>query len=135
MTPGGQNQILPSVRLLYHFAEPLSILSNFLVILSAFLVSFSSETVGVKLFGSCESCNFNSCWLGLEVYNRPSRAVEALVIFLVVIIMLMWWFLSRGRSVVAADPSSFASGASLQSSDTRKLFAVDIPVQKSGLYS
>jgi hypothetical protein len=36
---------------------------------------------------------------------------------------------------LGSESMEFASGASLQSSDTRKLFAVDMPVEKPGLYS
>ena len=54
MAPGGLIHLPRSFGLLYRFGEPLSFLSDLLVITSACLVSLSSEAIELKMYGKLD---------------------------------------------------------------------------------
>ncbi len=112
-----------SLNLLWRFGEALSFLSDMLLLSSACIVGLSSETFGVKLYGSCSSDNFAGCYMGLALFSGPSRAVQGLLAFAIIILVLMCLSLHRWRSGVFACPRSIAVIASmLQDPESRKVF-------------
>ena len=131
MNPGGLVHIPRSARLCFQEQEPLSLLSDLLVILSALLVSLSSETIGIELLGHCKKTDFKGCWLGLTVYNGPSRAAQALLVLMVGVMAFVWWFLRGVRSGVAGNPWSIAVCSSRIDDGTAKsLQLLDLETQR-----
>ena len=119
MIPGGVVYLPRSFGLLYRFGEPLSFLSDLLVVLSAFLVSLSSEAIGLKMHGELDPNDDygGSYYLELVMVNGPSRVVAALLGLMAVVAVLIWIFLCRAKSGVADNPWSIANCASLLSEE------------------
>lgn len=120
LTPGGFTGPLHSIKLLYRCGEPLSLLSDFLVLSSSLLVSISSEAVGIKLYGKCQTFKFEGCSMYLDIFDKPSRATEALMIIMAVIVAIMGILLRRTHSGVAISPWSIAGLCTLLPGQTTK---------------
>ena len=117
------NDYLTSYRLLVHLREPLPILADFLVLLASVITALSTESVGIKLYGSCAESSFLGCFMGLAVFTAPSIAMKALLCTALVVLVIVCVLLSRWETGVAAPPHSIAAAASLaQSPSLRKLF-------------
>jgi hypothetical protein len=117
MAPGGLVHLPRSVRFFYQLGQPLSLLSDLLVLSSAILVSISSEIVELKLFGSCTLNDFRGCYISIAVFDQPARAGEALLIIMAIVVVLLLISLSRARSGVASNPWSIATSSSLLSKE------------------
>ena len=116
MIPGGLVYLPRSFRLFYCRMEPLSFLSDLLVILSSLLVSVSSEAIEVRTFGICLPDNgFGGCYLSLVLLDGPFRAGETLMITMAIVVVLIWTFRIRARSGVTSNPWSIAASCSLLS--------------------
>jgi Protein of unknown function (DUF3433) len=122
MVPGGLIYLGRSFRLLYRRGEPLSLLSDLLVILSSLLVSVSSEAIEVRTFGKCmPNRTFDGCYLSLVLIDGPFRAGESLMITMAIVVVLIFIFRSRARSGVTRNPWSIAASCSLLSDKVAKL--------------
>ncbi|KAI0502726.1 hypothetical protein F5B22DRAFT_652824 [Xylaria bambusicola] len=120
---GGLRGILNSWRSIQLFHDPVPILGNLLLGASTAIVALSSESFGVKLYGNCSPTNFNGCFLGLTLFSGPSRAVQALLAFMLIDLVLLCAYLRRWVSGVAGPPSSMAVlGSLLQRKATRRIF-------------
>jgi len=108
---GGFAARLRSLRLLLVFGEPLSLLSDIVVLLSAVLVAVSSEAVGMKLHGSCSDADFRGCYMTLGVFLGPARVIEGFLVATALLLGIMMFFVTRFRCGVASP--SIASIASL----------------------
>ncbi|KAK4187647.1 hypothetical protein QBC35DRAFT_410032, partial [Podospora australis] len=95
-------------RLLFRYRDPISLVSDAIVLCAAAVVSLAGETVGLKLRGSCALMNSRNCIVTVAVFPTPARVVEALLAVLVVLIFLLAWILGRWRTGVAAHPGSVA---------------------------
>ena len=125
LTPGGILGPLTSLRLLYHFGEPLALLSDALLLLSTLLVSLSSEAIGVTLGGDCAATTPDQdrmvrCYLSLAVVESPARAAEAIMVTMAVLALTMGILLHRWRTGVAANPWSIVGVAALLPSRTAR---------------
>ena len=113
LAPGGIRGPLTSWRMLREFHEPLAILSDILVILSALAVSISSEAVGVTLVGDCSPRALRGCFLSLSVVLAPARAAEAVMICVAALVVIMGFLLCQWRTGIATNPWSIDNIASL----------------------
>ncbi len=113
LTPGGIMGFLTSFRLLRRFRDPISLLGDILVICSGVLVALSSETIGLKLHGTCDLGIFYGCYMSLSIFRAPTRSVEVLIIFMVVIIIALMFLLRKWRSGLPASPFNIFAMASL----------------------
>ncbi|KAE8447900.1 hypothetical protein EG329_010129 [Mollisiaceae sp. DMI_Dod_QoI] len=120
LAPGGITGPLHSIQLLFRSGEPLSLLSDFLVLISSLLVSISSEAIGIKLYGACQKTKFEGCSMYLDIFDGPSRATEGLMITMASIVALMGIFLQRTPSGVAMSPWSIVGFGSLLPGQTAK---------------
>jgi hypothetical protein len=121
LVPGGLVSPLHSIRLLFRFREPVSLLCDVLALLIAILVTISSEAIGIKLYGSCDTANFAGCTMYFDVFDGPSRTAEGLMIAIAVIIACIGICLYPIRSGVTSNSWTIASTASLLSRETAEL--------------
>ena len=111
-----------AVRLLWRYGEWVPVASYLLVVASTALVALASETVGVKLRGSCTKTDAQGCFLTVATFTGPAKTVEALLATMLVLIALIGASLSRWRSGVATHPASVAAVCTLlQNPGTVKL--------------
>ena len=133
MSPGGLTGPLTSLRLLFVFGEPLSFISDLLVLMSVVLVSLSSEAIGFTLFGRCQPDSFGGCAMSLAIVEGPMWASEALLISMAVGVLAAGFLLLRQRSGIAASAWSIATIASLLlQNETQKLIRLMNPPQNGG---
>jgi len=112
-----------SIRLLAK-GDPLSFLSQVLVLVSALVTALSSEAVGIGLGGSCKRDSFDGCYLEASIFLPPARALQALLAVDMGIVVVIAGFLWKGRwrSGVSMPPGSImATGALAQSGEFREL--------------
>ncbi|KAK4658997.1 hypothetical protein QC762_106420 [Podospora pseudocomata] len=100
-------------KLLWRYGDPISLMSDLVVLCVAGLISVSGETVGLKLRGSCLSVNLSTCFLTVAVFPVPARVAEGLLGGLIVLVMVLGFMLARWRTGTAADPSSVAGVCAL----------------------
>jgi hypothetical protein len=93
---------LESLRLLFHYHEPIAIIGDLLVMLSSVIVSLSSEAVGIKVFGNCKADNFRGCYMRLAIFTTPSRITEALLILTLIVLIAIGILMRKWRSGVTA---------------------------------
>ncbi|KUJ10400.1 uncharacterized protein LY89DRAFT_760226 [Mollisia scopiformis] len=122
LVPGGFAGSLHSIRLLFRNNEPISFLCDVLVLLTAVLISISSEAIGINLTGVCDLNSFKGCSMFFDVFDGPSRAVEYLMVIMVAVIICICILLYSMRSGVAFSPWSIASIASFLSEEMSELF-------------
>lgn len=120
MRAGGIGGLVHSWTLLWRFHEPISLLGDLLLATSSVAVAFSSESFGVKLYGSCVPTDFHGCFMGLAQYTGPSRAIQGLLALMLAIVALLCFFLRKWTSGVAAPPTSIAVLSSLLQDETSK---------------
>ncbi|KAM7196607.1 hypothetical protein V8F33_006106 [Rhypophila sp. PSN 637] len=99
--------------LFFRHHDPISIISDVMLLSVAILITISVETIGLKLRGSCTSTNVRSCILTIAVFSRPARVAQALLVLIVVCILVLWFMLARWKSGLAVHPGSVASICSL----------------------
>ncbi|KAM7217640.1 hypothetical protein V8F06_007024 [Rhypophila decipiens] len=99
--------------LFFRHHDPISIISDVMLLSVAILITISVETIGLKLRGSCTSTNVRSCILTIAVFSRPARVAQALLALIVVCILVLWFMLARWKSGLAVHPGSVASICSL----------------------
>lgn len=128
--PAGDSLCVPShgvgaklagLRMLWRYGDVLSISGDLLVVISTALVAISSETVGLKLRGSCEmGGSIQGCFVTVATFAGPARAAEGLLAAVLVLIGVVAVVLMRWRSGVATHPGSVAAVcALLQNPETR----------------
>jgi len=106
---GGLAGRLNGWRLLWHHRDPISVISDLLVVCAAALVAISGETVGLKLRGTCVKQNMRTCLVTVAAFPRPARAAEALLGGLMVLILGLGVVLGRRRTGIAVHPGSVAA--------------------------
>jgi hypothetical protein len=112
-----------SFQLLFRFKQPVSLLSDLLVVCSAIVTTLSTEAIGLRLGGNCLPDNANGCYVGLAVFLPPTRAVQALLIASLLCLLVTAFILWRWDSGVAAPPGSLmATGSLMQNSRVLELF-------------
>jgi len=113
---------LAGLRLLWRCREPLAALGDALVLCVSVLVSLSSETVGLKLRGSCFLQDLQGCFITVAAFEGPARAAEVLLAVAAVLVLVLAVLLARWRSGVATHPGSVAAVcAHLQAPETREV--------------
>jgi hypothetical protein len=121
-TSGGFTGPLHSLRLLTTLREPVSLLCDVLVLLTAVLVSISSEAIGISI----EYCYYKDssagCYMYFSIFNGPSRAAEILLIIMAIIIAWIGLLIQPRRTGIARNPWTIASTASLLSEEVNELF-------------
>ncbi|KAK4443559.1 hypothetical protein QBC34DRAFT_498966 [Podospora aff. communis PSN243] len=90
MRTGGLTGRLNGWRLLWTHGDPISAVSDLLVVCAATLVVLSGETAGLKLRGTCVKQNMRTCLVTVAAFPTPARAAEALLGLLMVLILLLW---------------------------------------------
>jgi hypothetical protein len=94
MPKGVISGVVNSFQLCFRFKEPVSLLSDLMVVFSASITTLSTEAVGIKLGGNCLPDDANGHYMGLAVFLPPVRAVQALLIASLISILaiayLMW---------------------------------------------
>ncbi|KAK4208632.1 hypothetical protein QBC37DRAFT_431650 [Rhypophila decipiens] len=90
----GLRGLLTSLRLLFMAGEPLSFFSDLHLLASSLAVSFSSEALGIKLYGHCQAGDFRGCRMGVAVFETPGRLVQAFLSLNLVISLVMIGFLT-----------------------------------------
>ncbi|KAM7188372.1 hypothetical protein V8F33_010712 [Rhypophila sp. PSN 637] len=126
----GLRGLLTSLRLLFVAGEPLSFLSDLHLLASSLAVSFSSEALGIKLYGHCNAGDFRGCRMGVAVFETPGRLVQAFLSLNLVISLVMIGFLrlhpdwKRAVDVYTRQGCGGLSGTSamLASQETRAYF-------------
>jgi len=113
LNPSGLSGKLHGFRLLWRFGDPLSLLADLLVLLSAVTTVLSSSAVGLKLIGSCEVDDATGCRITLGVYMDSTRQVEALLAMTTALIAVC---LFLKLSAVASPPWTIAAMAALLAS-------------------
>jgi len=97
-----------ALRLLWRHGDWVPFATYLLVIATTALVAMASETVGVKLRGSCTKTDAQGCFLTVATFTGPARTVEALLGVMLVLIGFVGVSLARWRSGVATHPGSVA---------------------------
>ncbi|KAK3322973.1 hypothetical protein B0H66DRAFT_532290 [Apodospora peruviana] len=85
LVTGGPRGIVNSVRLLFSSGEPLAFLADLHVLTSSLVISFSSEALGIKLYGYCQPNDFRGCHMGVALFKSPTRIVQAILVLSLVI--------------------------------------------------
>jgi hypothetical protein len=132
--PGGIFGFVGSLRLLFKFHEPLSLLSDLIMLSAAVVVSISSEAVGIKLYGVCVVDNFQGCYMGMAIFDGPSRAVIVFLSFMLVVVVLTGVLQHRWKTGVRDFSRSIAGTAALLRNDeTRRAFReIRSPINEKG---
>ncbi|KAM7219799.1 hypothetical protein V8F06_004833 [Rhypophila decipiens] len=126
----GLRGLLTSSRLLFVAGEPLSFFSDLHLLASSLAVSFSSEALGIKLYGHCQAGDFRGCRMGVAVFETPGRLVQAFLSLNLVISLVMVGFLrlhpdwKRAVDIYTRQGCCGLSGTSamLASQETRAYF-------------
>src|SRR3569833_2214100 len=87
LNSGGLGGNLYSFRLLWKFRDPVSLLADMLVLLSAAAVVFSSDAIGLKLIGSCKVDYATGCGMALGEFLGPVQKVETLLATMVLVVV------------------------------------------------
>ncbi|KAK0616163.1 hypothetical protein B0T14DRAFT_400699, partial [Immersiella caudata] len=118
---GGINGFVHAVRLAKR-GEPLSLLAQSMVAVSAVITALSSEAVGIGLGGSCTRDDFNGCYMEMAIFLPPARALQVLLAVDLAIALCMAWLLWGWKSGISMPPGSvMATGALARSEDLRWL--------------
>ncbi|KAK5652263.1 hypothetical protein OQA88_10611 [Cercophora sp. LCS_1] len=107
MKTSGLYGVWNSFLLLIKEKDPLSLVSDTLMLAAAILVSLSGETVGLKLRGNCIKRNLNTCFITLAVFRTPARIAQALLALLAIGVAVVWWCMKQPTGV-ATHPGSMA---------------------------
>jgi len=111
-------------RLLIHHGDPLSVISDLIVLSAALLVALSGETIGLKLRGTCIKQNMHACLVTVAAFPTPARAAEGLLGLLMVLIVALGFCLSRKRTGIATHPGTIAAVCTLlQIPETRRVIS------------
>lgn len=110
LTTGGIQGLVNSIQLLIKERDPLLFLADLHVLASSLVVSFSSEAMGVKLYGQCTPQDFTGCRLGIAVFRVPGRMVEGFLVLAVVTNLVINVLLRRSAWKTAAEIHSRHGG-------------------------
>jgi hypothetical protein len=105
--------------------EPLSFLSQGMVLVSAVITALSSEAVGIGLGGSCRRDNYNGCYMEVAIFLPPAKALEGLLAVDLGIVLGIAWLMrgSKWRSGVTGPQGSVVATAELaRNEELRWLF-------------
>ncbi|KAK1829740.1 hypothetical protein QBC39DRAFT_262375 [Podospora conica] len=123
MPKGVISGVVNSFQLLFRFKQPVSLLSDLMVVFSAVITTLSTEAVGIQLGGSCQFDDANGCYMGMAVFLPPARAVQALLIASLLCVLATAFILWRWDSGVAAPPGSLmTTGSLMQNGRVLELF-------------
>jgi len=89
MTTGGLQGFVIGMELLFNARDPLMFLADLHILASSLVVSFSSEALGIKLYGHCRSDDFRGCHMGVAVFRSPGRIVQVFLAITLVINLLI----------------------------------------------
>ncbi|KAK3387841.1 hypothetical protein B0H63DRAFT_559289 [Podospora didyma] len=127
LVTGGWYGFLNTLRLLFVFGEPVAFLADLLILSSSLVVSFSSEALGIKLYGHCQEDDFKGCHMGVAVFNASGRCMQAFLALTLAVVLItsgLLMFHSGWRkavdSYVGCGRSIAASAALLSCTDTRE---------------
>ncbi|KAH8887148.1 hypothetical protein GQ53DRAFT_827325 [Thozetella sp. PMI_491] len=141
--PEGFRTPLVDARILWHFREPLPLLSDILVLSSAVLTALSTSTIGLALFGPCSPLESYGCVLSLGYYTDITRAAKVLLAIMGTSVLLIYYRLHRQPSGLPSDPWSIGTLVSLalppgfrgeSSTGSLRDFLRSMPVPAKGEY-
>ena len=90
--------VITGVSILWKYGDPVAVLADILMLLSAVIAALSSEAVGVQLYGGCEEDTFRGCFMGIAVFKKPNRALGALLSVALVVLVALAVVLARWRT-------------------------------------
>ncbi|KAK4442360.1 hypothetical protein QBC34DRAFT_363893 [Podospora aff. communis PSN243] len=104
--------------------DPLSLLAQGMVLVSAVITALSSEAVGIALGGSCKRDDFNGCYMQVAIFLPSARALQVLLgVDLWMVLGIVWVIWGGWESGVGMAPGSvMATGAVAQGGGLRWLF-------------